>query len=227
MYRAVYPWLGLLACTAWPHLGQGQQRVWEAAVSGGGALNVPSPLRIYQREVATLRLRARYRTEPFRPPVYYDVRLATWRGNQGWALRLTHHKIILRNRPPEVQRFSITDGFNLVTLTRLWQRHGFTWAAGAGAVITHPESTVRNKAFPERGGLFGTGYFLSGPVVEVGIAKRYTFAPRWFVQAEARATAAYVRVPIEDGHANVTNLAVHGLLGVGFRISNPATTQVP
>ncbi|UYZ59501.1 hypothetical protein [Hymenobacter latericus] len=227
MSRAVYPWLGLLAGIAVAHLGQAQHRTWEAALSGGAALNVPTPLRIHQREAPVLRLQARYRTEPFRPPVYYDARLATWRGSQGWALRLTHHKIILRNRPPEVQRFSITDGFNLITLTRLWQRHGFAWAAGAGAVITHPESTVRNKTFPERGGLLGTGYFLSGPVLEVGVAKRYAFAPRWFVQAEARATAAYVRVPIENGHANVTNVAAHGLLGVGFRISNPASTQVP
>ncbi|AYA35830.1 hypothetical protein D3Y59_01465 [Hymenobacter oligotrophus] len=214
-----------MAATAVSHLGLAQQRSWEATVSGGAAFNVPSPLRIQQHGAAPLKFQARYRTKPLRPPVYYDARLATWRGRQGWALRLTHHKIILRNRPLEVQRFSITDGFNLLTLTRQWQRRGLTWAAGAGAVITHPESTVRGRAFAERGGLLGTGYFLSGPVVEAGVAKRQAIGPRWFVQAEVRATAAYVRVPIADGHANVTNLAAHALLGLGFRISKPLGTQ--
>ncbi len=196
-----------------------QTRTWEAAISGGAAANFRTPLRINQNDAPGIKLNARYRTEPFNPPVYYDVRVGTWQNTKGWALKMTHHKIILNNRPPEVQRFSITDGFNLLTVSRLWQKYGLIWSVGGGAVITHPESTVRGQAFPERGGLLGTGYFLSGPTVEAAVAKRYYVAKRWFVLGEGRVTASYVRVPIRNGHAQVTNAAVHGLLGVGFQLT--------
>ena len=209
--------VGLL--TLLPLAVQAQSRVWEVAVSGGAAANLRTPLRIFQNDAPRIQLNARYRTEPFKPPVYYDLRIGTWQNTKGWALKMTHHKIILENRPPEVQRFSITDGFNLLTVNRLWQRHGLIWSIGGGAVITHPESTVRGQAFPERGGLLGTGYFLSGPTAEVALAKRYTVAKRWFVQGEGRATASYVRVPIQNGHAQVTNMAVHGLLGFGYQLT--------
>lgn len=37
---------------------------------------------------------------------------------------------------------------------------------------------------------------------------------------EGRATASYVQVPVANGHANVTNAALHFLVGIGFRINN-------
>lgn len=114
--------------------------------------NFRTPLNIYQANAEPIRMKAKYRTETFTPPVYYDVRLNTWKEKKGWELKFTHHKLILANKPPGVQRFSITDGFHLLTLNRLWRKEGFTWSAGTGIVITHPESTIRNKAFPENKG---------------------------------------------------------------------------
>jgi hypothetical protein len=43
------------------------------------------------------------------------------------------------------------------------------------------------------------------------------------VLGEGRVTASYVRVPIEDGRAEVTNAAVHGMLGVGYRFGAAAS----
>lgn len=199
-------------------VGMAQSRTWELGVLGGVTYNLPTSLKIYQEDLPAIKLKAQYITEPFQPPVYYDIRLSRWQDEKGWGLKFTHHKLILTNLPPEVQRFSITDGFNLLTFNRLWKTHGLILSAGAGVVITHPESTIRNKPFPENQGLFRDGYYISGPTAEMAIAKQYYFAPRWFVLGETRLTGSWVRVPITDGHADVTNVSLHLLAGVGFKI---------
>lgn len=208
-----------------PLVSLGQERNWELGIAGGAVHNFRSPLRIQQADAAPIRLWARYRTEPFTPPVYYDIRLTSWKEKHGWELKFTHHKLILQNEPPEVQRFSITDGFNLLTLNRLWQRGGFTWSAGAGVVITHPESTIRNKPFPENRGILNEGYYVSGPTVEAAVSKRFYFAERWFAFCEGRATASYVQVPVVDGYARVSNTAVHLLIGAGMRLNKKAAPE--
>lgn len=95
-------------------------------MAGGAAYNFRTPLHIKQRNAQNIEIDADYRTEPFTPPVYYDIRVSTWQSDRGWELKFTHHKLILDNTPPEVQRFSITNGYNFLTLNRLWQSKGLT-----------------------------------------------------------------------------------------------------
>jgi hypothetical protein len=201
-----------------PIRSNGQSRTWELGIAGGSVYSFRSPLRIQQDDAAPIRIISHYITEPFTPPVYYDVRVNTWNEAKGWQLKFTHHKLILQNRPPEVQRFSITDGFNLLTINRLWRSKGFICSVGGGVVITHPESTIRNKPFPENGGILNKGYYISGPTVEAALAKQFCFGERWFVFGEGRVTASYVHVPVVDGHAKVTNAALHFLLGTGLKL---------
>lgn len=199
----------------------GQGRTWEIGLAGGAVYNIPTHLAIRQGEYPGIYLAARYRTEPFSPPVYYDTRISTWQNKKGWSLKFTHHKLILSDLPAGVQRFSITDGFNLLTANRLWEVSGFTWSVGAGIVITHPESTIRHQAFPENRGIFNKGYYLSGPTVEAAVARRYFWHERWFVIGEGRVTGSYARVPVANGRATVTNAALHALIGLGFQVKNP------
>ena len=205
-----------------PVLALGQGRTWDLSIAGGAVHNFRTPQRIYQADSELIQVNASYRTEPFTPPVYYDIRLTSWKQEKGWELKFTHHKLILNNKPQEVQRFSITDGFNLLTLNRLWHLNGFIWSAGGGVVITHSESTIRNKPFPENRGILNEGYYVSGPTLETAVARRFYFAERWFVFGEGRVTASYVQVPVADGHARVTNAAVHLLLGAGVRLQGSA-----
>jgi hypothetical protein len=146
--------------------------------------------------------------------------LSSVKGKNGIECKLTHHKIILKNLPPEIQRFSITDGFNLLTLNHLWIKSGFALSVGGGIVITHPESTVRNEVFPENNGIFNEGYYVSGPTIEAALQKHIFFTPNWFVSGEGRTTAAYVKVPVAQGHARLGNIALHVLVGVGYRFKS-------
>jgi hypothetical protein len=212
-------YLGLLIWLLFlPAICLSQVRTWEVALAGGAIANFKTPLKINQNNETALKIKAKYKSEPFKSPVYYDIRVGTWQENKGWGLKFTHHKIILRNKPPEVQRFSITDGFNLLTLNRLWQQQSFTFSVGGGVVITHPESTIRNQVFPENRGIFNKGYYLSGPTLEADVAKKFYFSEHWFILPEGRVTASYVRVPVQDGHAQVTNTALHLLIGLGYNL---------
>jgi hypothetical protein len=199
-----------------PFVSPAQHVSWEFGLSGGAAYNFHTPLDIIQSGQKPLSLHAHYITEPFKSPFYYTVALAHYKSDRGIALKLTHHKLILENLIPEIQRFSITDGFNLLTINRIWVMKALDCSIGAGVVITHPESTIRNRPFPENKGILQQGYYLSGPTIEAALRKRYFFADSWFISAEGRATASYVEVPVFDGHARVSNLALHGLFGVGY-----------
>ncbi|MFD2513306.1 hypothetical protein ACFSRY_05465 [Pontibacter locisalis] len=202
-----------------------QDRTWSATVAGGAVKNFRTPLTIQQSDAEAIKLDADFVSRPFSPPVYYDIRVSTLNQRKGWELKFTHHKLILTNLPPEVQRFSITDGFNLLTMNRLWLHKDFSLSLGGGIVITHPESTVRNKAYPENKGILNKGYYISGPTIEAAIARRFYFDGNWFVLGEGRANGSYVKVPVADGNAKVTNAALHVLLGIGFQLNGKTTSE--
>lgn len=207
-----------------PHFSLSQSRIWAAGFAGGAVYNFKTPLRIQQHNQETIRLNANYHTEPFKPPIYYDVRISTWKEKTGWELKFTHHKLILHNNPPEVQRFSITNGYNMLTINRIWLTKEFILSAGAGIVITHPESTIQNIPYPENKGILNKGYYISGPTLEASVARRFYFAENWFILTEGRFTASYVDVPVSNGRAYLTNIGLHALLGIGFKINGPGNT---
>jgi hypothetical protein len=192
------------------------QRFWEASVAPGAVYNIPTRLTVRQGS-NPISLVARYRTDPFQSPFYYGLKLATWKGNKGIAAKLTHHKLILKNRPQEIQLFSITDGFNLLTINRMYFSKGFIWSFGAGIVITHPESIIRQQSFPENKGMLSSGYYVSGPTAELALSRKHIIYHNFYVFGEGRFTGSYVQVPVVNGYAAVSNLAFHVLAGIGYQ----------
>lgn len=196
----------------------GQDIKWIIMARGGSAYNFKTPLIIQQVEHEDIRLKAEYATRPFATPPYYDLQIVRWNQTKGWGLKITHHKLYLKNNPPEVQRFTITDGYNLLTLTRQWEISGFIYHIGGGAVLTHPESVIRGHHFSETEGLLHSGYHLSGPVAEAAIEKRIDLSRKWLLSLEGRITGSYVKVPIAKGHARTSNVALHALAGIGYKM---------
>ena len=189
---------------------------WTVEFFIGIPFHFPAPLVIRQSDHPDTRISARYEAKPFVRPIYYGWRIGNWRNDQGWELELIHDKLYLANKPEDVQEFSISHGFNLLTLNRVRERGGGEERLGAGIVITHPESTVREKRFPEEGGIGNSGYFLSGPTAQVSAGKRFRIRDDFFAPLEGKFSASFARVPIADGEADVTNLSIHGVLGLGY-----------
>lgn len=137
---------------------------WTFQASSGMAANLKTRLTIRQSGFAPVRVDADYATRPFEEPAY-SLRAGRWHGRGAWEAELTHHKLYLRNPPPEVSHFEITHGYNLLTLSRAWALLGLILRVGAGAVAAHAESTVREQSFE-------SGYHLTGPVLQAGAEKR-------------------------------------------------------
>jgi len=185
------------------------QSAWTLEVFGGLPWNMPTPLSIHQCGEERIYLTARYNTKPYERPPYYSLRIAKWTQNHGWELELIHHKLYLSNQPLEVQRFEISHGYNLITINRVLVYRNFIWRKGAGIVIAHPETVIRGKKLPWGKGL--NGFYVSGPVLQVAIEKKLSVWDGLFVALEGKLTASYTVIPIRDGNAYVSNVAVHGL----------------
>jgi hypothetical protein len=190
---------------------------WTFTVSSGSAYSFYTPIVIHQSGYPDLRIDGRCWTEPFADVPYYDLRLSGDVAGSRWEIELIHHKLYLQNRPPEVQRFQVTHGFNFITLNHCWSWQGFDLRAGAGMILTHPETEIRDKAFPENGDFLGLGFYPSGVGGQAGLDRRFRLNKRFDLVAEGKFTGAVARIPIADGTADISNLALHGLLGVMYR----------
>jgi hypothetical protein len=84
-------------------------------------------------------------------------------------------------------------------------------------VIAHAEGIVRGREVDEGNGLFGHGYYVSGPAAVVGAGRSFSIWWGFFATAEGQVTFSWARIPILEGHARTGNVAFHALVGIGFR----------
>jgi hypothetical protein len=185
----------------------------------GSSVSLPTPLTISQAGEPDIHFTAHWATRPWVDTWYYGGRIGFWSGDRGWLFDFTHHKIYLTNRPPEVQLFRITNGMNLFTVSRGFRRGLFSYAIGAGPVITFPVNRVRDRELQRERGFLG-GYFLSGGNLMASATRQFPLTAGLFFSLDGRLSATYVRVPVAGGHASVPNLALHFHAGLGYDIGH-------
>lgn len=188
---------------------------------GGDVYNLPLPLIIRQQGYPSVHLTARYNTEAFTPPIYWDWRFCIWKKNKSWEFEAIHDKLYLQNTTPEVQKFNISHGFNMLFLNRGFDQKDFQYRVGVGLVLSHPESNIRGKEFGNSADDLDMGYYITGPILNLAIGKTYRLGNRFCLAAEARTTFAYSSVPLELGHTDIYNLAFHLVLGFGVDLIKP------
>ena len=192
------------------------QASWRIEGFGGSALSLPSRLTVRQEGEETVRMRARWETRPLADAPYYAYRVERWEGDAGWAVELLHHKVYLRNETEVVEHFEVSHGYNQLTLARAWGAGRTMTRLGAGVVIAHPENTIRGRPLDEERGLLTEGYHFAGVAAQGARGVRLRLAGRLALVAEAKVTAAWARVPVDGGSADVPNVAAHGLVGLGY-----------
>lgn len=195
------------------------QKYWSFEAHGGQVLNVPLPLTIRQEGFPDLHLTARYRAESFVLPVYWDLRLARWVNSKAFELEVIHHKLYLDNTTHEVEKFNISHGFNLIMVNRAIGKNHWRYRLGGGLVLAHPESKIRGQSFGDSNEDFDTSYFAAGPVINLAAGRPVNLGRRFYLDLEAKITAAYANIKIAQGNSEVYNLAIHLVAGPGFRFA--------
>jgi hypothetical protein len=184
---------------------------WAFQALLGGAWSRSSRVTIRQDGFQDLRFDANWETKPFTDPPYYSVRLGRWSRRGGWELEMNHHKLYLRNPPPEVEHLEVSHGYNLVTVNRAWDLGPVLVRAGAGPVVAHVEGSVRGRSF-------GTsGYRWTGPALQVGVERRLALRERWLLGIEGKISAARAVIPVQGGELDAPNVAGHLLVSLGYR----------
>ncbi|MDH4027514.1 MAG: hypothetical protein OEU95_01620 [Nitrospirota bacterium] len=188
---------------------------WVFQISTGSAKSFPVPLEIKQHGYEDINITADYETKAWDTfAYYYDLRIGKWKGDSAWEFESLHHKLHLSNRPPEVERFVISHGYNLNTINRAWRINGFIYRLGAGLVMTHPETVVRGGMYDNEGGI--NGFHLSGVTAQAAVEKRFPISDKIFFSLEGKLTASYAGIPVDNGWATVPNAALHGIFGLGY-----------
>ena len=191
------------------------QSRWSFELHGGQVFNVPMPLTIRQEGFQDIKLWARFDAEPFVLPVYWDWRFSRWEAGKAWEFEVIHHKLYLSNTTPEIQKYNISHGFNMLMFNRVFQKKFVRVRVGAGVILAHPESKIRGKEFGDTGNDMDMGYFISGPVVTFAVSKPFYLGSRFYINAEVKTTFAYSSIKIANGNSDVYNLAFHLNLGPG------------
>jgi hypothetical protein len=191
---------------------------WAVEAFLGTAFSAPSNLTIRQAGEPDISFTAHYSTKPIKSSSapYYGLRISHWWNRWGGFIDHLHHKLYLTNNPPEVQTFEITYGYNLFSLGAGYRTGHWSFLAGAGPVVTNPTSTVRGQFKPHDGGILGTGYYVDGAQVQLGVNRRFRIVSLVFLSADVRGSLGWARVDVVNGDADVPNYALHFLLGVGI-----------
>jgi len=186
-------------------------------VFGGSALQLQTRTTLRQEGEPDLRFTARWETHPLPPAPYYAWRVGLWHGRGAWELQFIHHKAYLENPPPDIQSFEVSHGYNILTFGRARRlAGGLELRAGAGPVIAHAEGVVRGRTYESSGTTFAGGYDLAGAALMVGAGWKLPIVAGLFATANVEATGAWARVKTAGGTADVPNVALHGLAGLGY-----------
>ena len=181
---------------------------------------MPFPL-ILEAPGKRLAFRARYSTRPLADAPYYAYRAGILRRARGGEVELVHHKLYLENPVPPIEHLEITHGYNLPMANFATPVGGWQLRIGLGFVVAHPEGRIDGR--PVRGvrrTLIGGGYHVAGGSMQLALGRRYPLGRgdvALTVAPEAKLTAGFARVHLQQGTLSVPNIAVHVLGGLGVR----------
>jgi len=188
----------------------------------GSQYNIPTPLTIEVENKSIIKIdQAEYDPDAFTGfnSPYYSWRFGKWEKDNGLELELVHEKLILVNKPDNVQHFEISHGYNLITINRAWNKKWYIFRLGGGIVLAHAESEIFNESMGNRGieKEWPLGFSIAGPTAQVSIgSKRFYLFHKLFAVLETKFTASHAIVEVYDGVAKVPNAAFHCLFGIGY-----------
>lgn len=160
--------------------------------------------------------------KPFSDSTYYAWRIENWSEGESLGFEFIHHKIYLKNFPDYLERFSVSDGYNLIYVNKGWEvAPNRVVRLGFGAVLSHPDvKFTGGSQFHRQGGLANSGFYFAGPSVQASYSSRLWETERHYVNWETKLSLSYAKFPVttnENDYAEDVNIAFHVLLNIGSK----------
>lgn len=179
---------------------------------GGSAHSFPSEVTVRQKGYPEVSKVAQWSTRPLEPAPYYSARIGWWSESSAWEVEMLHHKIYMDNTDNIFVNYRSTFGFNMFLLNRAYELTPYLIVRyGIGPVVSHPINNIRGKEYSSN-----VVYHIVGASAQGAIQSRQKIINNLYVTQEAKITYAFANLPISDGDSSVTNLAIHGLIGLSY-----------
>ncbi len=197
---------------------------WQFSLSSGYALNSVSDIFISQNGYEDIVLRnAKLVSKPFTVPYYYSFKASRKIVDEIYLeFELFHHKLYLEDLPKDVERYEISDGYNLVFVNLVTELEpNLNLRTGLGLVVAHPDIIVRGKTNLSRRPTWelflpGSGYHISGWTSQIGLDAKIEIWGALSLIPEFKITYSQAVVPIAEGSTIADNVAMHFLLGLKY-----------
>lgn len=188
-------------------------------ISTGSAYNFPSKLIINQDGFTPIELTAKFKSEAFVMPWYWDIKGEVFWENNFIGLHFNHHKLILDNPTPEIQSFEISHGFNIVNAYFGRRFEQFYISGGGGISVSHPEGVVRGKWIANHHGipLLSGFYDISSPNFEATIGKDWKLLKNLIAYSELKSTYCMGNIKTYDGSIDLVTFNVHLNVGLAYQ----------
>ena len=161
---------------------------------------------------------AHYQSNPLEDSPYYVIRIEKWADQKGWGIEWIHHKLYLQNRPSTISHFSLSDGFNLLLISRSLKPNNWIFRIGGGAVLAHPDVQITGRSRFHTPGF--SGNYLAGPALQTSAERWLYESSTHFISFEIKLTAASFNIPIStqsSEYASGIDTAVHFAIGFGSK----------
>lgn len=191
----------LLSCTT---INISAKEGWELSAALGMSYSLDQTITVKQNNQPDLLVDGQRESKPFSAPFYYALRVGFWWEDQAIELEGIHHKIYVEdNLPPTLEKFEITDGYNLLYLNYAyaWQE-SLIFRAGIGSVIAHPDIIIAGER------TLG-GYQFSGLTGQVAIEKEFALTSHWLLSLEGKLSYSQADIDINNGSIDAPDTAFH------------------
>ena len=191
-------------------------------LSLGEVYNLDQDISISRTNGSDINFHASFKTNGLKSPQYYSLRLGSEIRQIHTEFEFIHHKLYVEDLPPEIDKFEVSDGYNLLLINIVNNiRDNLLYRFGLGTVVTHPDIVIEGQTnYVEGGGLipkFWTeGYHWGGICSQASLGYRKKITSQIQLNLETKIIYASAKIPVVDGSFILPNLSLHFLAGFSF-----------
>ena len=191
-------------------------------LSLGDACNLDQDISISRENASNINFKASFKTNGLKSPQYYSIRFRQYIKKKNLEFEFIHHKLYVEDLPSQVDKFEVSDGYNLVLVNILNNiKDNIYYRIGIGTVVVHPDIMIDGETNYVKGGglipkFWTDGYHWGGISSQASLSYKNKISSKVQFNLETKFVYAYTEIPVVSGSFTLQNLSVHFLAGLSF-----------